>query len=159
MSERTETTVVSVERLQPWQGGVAAGLAGGLAMGLFMSIQTPGVIETAIPALWTLEGGTAGWVIHMINSAVFGVAFAAVAREWPQSVDSAAASAVTGGAFGAALWLLAAALVMPVWLEVVGFASPPPLPNFDFTSLGAHLIYGIVLGICYPLVVGREPEL
>lgn len=52
-----------------------------------------------------------------------------------------------GVLYGTALWLVAAAVVMPLWLGAVGFAGAPPLPNLNPTSLVVHLAFGAVLGV------------
>lgn len=158
MSEQTETAVGELERLQAWQGGVIAGLAGGLGMGLLFTLQLTDVIENAIPALWALDGGAAGWFVHMVNSAIFGVFFAAVVTRWPESVRTIGRSLIVGGGFGVLLWLLAAGVVMPVWLNLVGFASPPAIPNLDPMSLVGHLVYGVLVGLVYPLLVRGQQQ-
>lgn len=149
--------VGGVERLQPWQGGVLAGLAGGALMGVLLSVQMSAVIESAIPGLWTLEGGTAGWVVHMINSAVFGVVFAAIVMRWPRTIATLPRGLLTGGLYGAALWIVAAGFAMPIWLDLVGFAAPPAIPNLVLMSLVAHLIFGVVLGGSLSQLVETEP--
>ncbi|WP_049971349.1 hypothetical protein [Haladaptatus cibarius] len=65
-------------RENAWQSGVLSGLIAGAVMGVMLTMQMRPVIEHAIPALWGLDGGAAGWTIHMINSAVFGVVFGAL---------------------------------------------------------------------------------
>jgi hypothetical protein len=160
MAEETEMAFGGVERLQPWQIGVVGGVVGGLLMGALLTAvpEMRGVIEVAIPALWTLEGGAAGWIIHMINSAVFGVVFAAIAKQRPESVRTIMNGIVSGGIYGFVLWVVAAAFIMPVWLEIVGFASPPPLPNFNVMSLVAHLLFGVGLGAVFARLM-PSPEL
>jgi len=138
-------------RRPAWETGIVGGLLGGLVMGIVFSVLATPVLESAIPALYGLEGGTIGWAVHMSHSAVFGVVFAAVVsrpRVGPYA-DSAAALLGLGLGYGAALWVVAAGVVMPVWLDAVGFAGAPPLPNFDPTSLLAHLVFGAVLGAAY----------
>lgn len=159
MAEQTEQSVQRVERLQPWQGGVVAGILAGAVMGALMVVQTPPVIEAAIPALWGLSGGAAGWTVHLSNSAMFGVAFAAVARWYPGVVRGVQRTVAAGVVYGIVLWVLGAVLLMPVWLDAVGFASPPPLPNVAVESLVAHVAYGIVLGAVYPFLDGRTTDL
>jgi uncharacterized membrane protein YagU involved in acid resistance len=112
--------------------------------------MTP-VIEVAIPAMYGLQGGLAGWVVHVSHGAVLGVAFAGVAGALGYG-DDTARSAGLGVAYGVVLWVVLAALVMPVWLSAVGFPGAPPLPNFNPTSLVGHAVYGLVLGIVYPFV-------
>ncbi|MBX0325997.1 histidine kinase [Halomicroarcula sp. F13] len=134
-----------------WQHGVEAGLIGGLVMGVLFSLLMPPVIENAIPALVGLSGGVAGWVVHMSISAVFSVVFAAALTQ-PRL---AAAAELLGGvvglglAYGVILWVVAAGVVMPLWLSAVGFPSPPPLPNLALMGLLTHLVFGLVLGASY----------
>ncbi|MFD1646982.1 histidine kinase [Haloarchaeobius litoreus] len=150
-SETTTGTVVGRNtRMEPWQGGVVGGLLGGVAMGVMLTMQMTPVIENAIPAMYGLSGGAAGWVIHMFHAAILGVGFAAVAKQF--DLDSLGPSVGTGLAYGVVLWLVLAVLVMPVWLQTVGFAGAPALPNVNVQSLFGHLVYGGVLGLVYPFV-------
>ncbi|WP_089828073.1 DUF6789 family protein [Halogranum amylolyticum] len=155
MSSVTETAVETGVEGRAWQAGVVGGLFGGALMGVLLSVLMTPVIQSAIPALWGLSGGVAGWVIHMSNSAVLGVAFAALAKALPQYSSSIGRSTALGAVYGVVLWVVLAALVMPVWLGAVGFAGAPALPNFNPMSLVAHLVYGIALGAAYPLVLNR----
>lgn len=147
----TETTTQAVEirAVGDWQGGVVGGLAGGLVFGAMMTLMMPMAIEAAIPALWGLEGGLAGWVIHMANAAILGVAFAAFVPYALEKHPSAREVVGLGIVYGAVLWVLLAALLMPVWLSAVGFAGAPPFPNVDWMSFLGHLVYGAVLGGIY----------
>ena len=134
-----------------WQNGVEAGLIGGLVMGVLFSVLTPPVIETAIPALVGLSGGFAGWIVHMSISAVFGVVFVGALTQ-PRIgavADSIGGVVGLGLAHGAILWVVAAGIVMPLWLSAVGFPSPPPLPNLAVMRLFTHLVFGLVLGVSY----------
>jgi hypothetical protein len=140
--------------MEAWQAGVVAGLVGGFVMGIMLTMQMTPVIENAIPALWGLSGGLAGWVVHMSNSAVLGVVFAAIAsagglREYGRSSGT---SAALGIAYGVVLWVVLAAIVMPTWLEAVGFPMAPAVPNFNPMSLVGHVVYGAVLGAVYPML-------
>ena len=137
--------------LEAWQAGVIGGIAGGFVMGIMLTMQMTPVIENAIPALWGLSGGLAGWVVHMSNSAVLGVVFAALAsagalREYSNSVGT---STALGIAYGVVLWVVLAAIVMPIWLDAVGFPMAPAVPNFNPMSLVGHVVYGGVLGATY----------
>ncbi len=80
MATDTSTqTGVSTENTE-WRGGVLAGLAGGAVMDVLLSVMMTPVIEVAIPSMYGLSGGLAGWVAHMAHSAILGVGFAALAR-------------------------------------------------------------------------------
>ena len=145
----TETTLV------PWRAGALAGIGGGFVMGIMLTLRMTPVIENAIPALWGLSGGAAGWVVHMANSAVLGVVFAALAGTAALGgyTDSTGASTVLGVAYGVVLWVVLAAVVMPVWLDAVGFPMVPPLPNFNPMSLVAHVVYGGLAGALFSATV------
>lgn len=156
MSTETKTSAVTIEQSKLAAGG-AAGLAAGLVFGVMLMMMMTPVIAMAIPALYGLSGLAAGWVVHLFHSVVFGLVFAAIvsttslrrfARKW-------STGAVLGLAYGALVWVVAAALVMPVWLGVVGFPQVPPLPNFNPQSLVGHLVYGLILGVGYALVQRR----
>lgn len=135
-----------------WVSGVAAGLGGGAVMGVLLSLLMRPVIEGAIPALVGLSGGLAGWVVHMSISAVFGVGFAALATRTPlaEYTDEPLPLVGLGLAYGAVLWIVAAGVLMPIWLSAVGVPMAPAVPNLNPTSLLTHLAFGAVLGLVYP---------
>lgn len=137
-------------RLEPWQTGTIAGIAGAVVMGAMMTMQMPGVIENAIPVLYGLVGGAAGFTIHVAHGAVLGVVFAAALVASGRSL-SLPATAGAGLVYGVVVWVLLAAL-MPVWLSTVGFPMAPPIPNFDPMSLVGHAVYGLVLGVGYAVL-------
>ncbi len=142
---------IAVRDGSSWQHGVGAGLIGGLVMGVLFSVLMTPVIENAIPALIGLSGGIAGWVVHMSISAVFGIVFVAASTQ-PRlaAVGESLGGVVSLGlAYGVLLWVVAAGVVMPLWLSAVGFPSPPPLPNLGLMGLFAHLVFGVVLGVSF----------
>ncbi|RXK50402.1 histidine kinase [Halorientalis pallida] len=154
MAQKAETAVerrVGYEYRPEWVSGVIAGLVGGAVMGVLFSVLTPPVIEAGIPALFGLSGGLAGWLVHMSLSAVFGVGFAALVTLTPLSKDTDTPLQLVGAGllYGAVLWIVAAAVVMPLWLTAVGFPMAPPLPNLDAMSLVGHLAFGTVVGLFY----------
>ncbi|SIQ86851.1 hypothetical protein SAMN05421858_0648 [Haladaptatus litoreus] len=158
----TETTTESVTdvsnyRENAWQSGVLSGLIAGAVMGVMLTMQMRPVIEHAIPALWGLDGGAAGWTIHMINSAIFGVLFAAMVSltGLRSSADSVGKSAAIGLGYGVLVWVVAAVIVMPIWLQAVGFPMAPSLPNISVQSLLGHAVFGVVLGALYPVIRNR----
>ena len=142
-STATETGV----DLNDWQAGVAGGLAGSAVMGILISVMNPAVLEAAMPALYGLSGGVAGWVVHLSHGAILGVAFAALV-----TLLGDRGTGVTVGlgiGWGVLAWIGLAALVMPVWLSAVGFPMAPPVPNVAIPSLLWHAVYGGVLGVAY----------
>ncbi|WP_049902257.1 DUF6789 family protein [Halococcus agarilyticus] len=149
---RSETATTTGTGLADWQAGVIGGLVGGAVMGAMMTMMLRPAIVGAIPALYGLApppNGLAGWVVHMIHSAILGVVFAAIATGTGVG-RGLGRSAVVGLVYGVVLWVLLAALVMPLWLDAVGAGLGPDFPNFALPgSLPGHAVYGLLLGVVY----------
>jgi hypothetical protein len=157
MSSETSSATVASTGNGSWLGGVVGGIAGGAVMAVLISLMNPPTLAVAIPGLYTLTppaNGVAGWVVHLSHSAIFGVIFAAVmtAPAVESYADDLLPALGIGVAYGVVIWVVAAALLMPVWLGAVGFPSPPPFPNFAVPSLLWHVVFGGVLGAAYPFV-------
>ncbi|WP_293030682.1 histidine kinase [Natronococcus sp.] len=146
---RTRTTERTGTALESWQAGVVGGIAGAIAFGALMAVQMPAMLEMGIPAMYGLEGGLVGWIIHVSHGAVLGVVFATVLTVTGQSQRGVVRTTVLGLAYGVVVWIGLAVIVMPIWLSVVGFPMAPPLPNVDVGSLVGHAVYGVVLGVAY----------
>ena len=159
MSTETEPTTGvgrATERASV-KGGVVAGLAGTVVMGVLMWIMNDAVIAVAIPALYGQAPPPSpgvGWVAHLFHGAVFGAVFAGLLRldALSDAADNLPKSAGLGVGYGVVVWVVAAALVMPLWLQAVGFPGAPPFPNFAIPSLLWHAVFGLVLGAVYPFV-------
>lgn len=145
-AERTETA------LEPWQAGTIGGIAGAIVFGAMMAIQTPEVLEAAIPALYGLEGGLVGMVVHVAHGAVIGVVFAAVLVATGRTDPGLATGGILGIAYGLVVWAVLAVVVMPIWLSAVGFEMAPAVPNIAVESLVGHAAYGLVLGVTYAVL-------
>jgi hypothetical protein len=149
MSTSTEPTTETGVRLADWQAGVVGGIAGAVVMAVLISIMNAAVLQGAIPALYGLSGGIAGWVVHLSHGAVLGVAFAALVDRVYPGRQSTGTVVGLGLLWGIVTWVGLAALVMPLWLSVVGFPMAPPFPNFAVPSLLWHAVYGGLLGVGY----------
>lgn len=153
---QTETTATTSTGLNDWQAGVVGGLVGGVAMGAIIWMMNPAVIVGAIAGLYTLQGSAiAGWVAHLAHSAILGVIFATILSVGALSeyASRPAPSAGLGIIWGFVLWVVAAGLIMPLWLAAVGFPMVPPFPNWSLPgSLIPHLVYGVILGVLYPFL-------
>lgn len=139
-----------------WFSGAIGGLVGGVVFGALMQMQMPMIMETAIPAMYGLEGLTSGWVLHLFHSVVFGLLYAAVARTDAIApyAGRVATGAGVGVAYGLVVWVVAASVVMPAW---VGAMTPmsPPVPDFNPMSAVGHAVFGIVLGALYAALGDR----
>lgn len=138
-----------------WTSGAIAGLVGGIVFGIML--QMTGTI-LVIGGLVGSETAVAGWILHLVLSLAFGLAFAVAATREPLE-PYAGAIATSGGlgvVYGVILWVVAAGVVMPLWMGAVGMAAPA-IPNLSTTGLVGHLVFGVVLGVLYPVLL-RTPE-
>ncbi|SEQ86468.1 histidine kinase [Natrinema salaciae] len=145
-ARRTETT------LAPWQAGTVGGIAGAIVFGAMMAMQTPPVLEAAIPAMYGLEGGLAGMIIHVAHGAVLGVVFAALIVAARGGDLDLVPGIGLGLVYGVGIWAVLAVVVMPIWLSAVGFGMAPDVPNVATESLVGHAAYGLVLGAVYAVL-------
>jgi len=145
----TATDAETGVHLADWQAGVAGGIAGAAVMAVLISIMNAAVLAGAIPALYGLSGGIAGWTVHLSHGAVLGVVFAALVERGYPGEHSTGTIVGLGLLWGVLTWIGLAALVMPLWLSAIGFPMAPPFPNFAPPSLLWHAVYGGVLGVAY----------
>ncbi|MFC7323807.1 hypothetical protein ACFQMF_04340 [Halorubrum rutilum] len=132
---------------------VVAGIGAGVAMGgLYWS--TSGVLPV-IGALYGVENVAIGWITHLFHSVVFALLFVAVASrsDARTRLDRPLGASLAGVGWGTLLWLVAAGLLMPVWLRAVGV--PATLPNLPPIGLFGHVLWGATLGLGYVSLGGR----
>jgi len=153
----TETPTRTVDQVAGnWRAGVVGGVVGAAAMAVLVLATNPPTLAVAIPSLYTLAPPAnvgAGLFVHISHGAVLGVVFAGLVGTF--EVDSAGARIGAGVGWGVVTWGVLAALVMPVWLSVVGSPASPPLPNFALPSLLWHAVFGAVLGGVYAALARR----
>jgi hypothetical protein len=156
MSTTTETVSRTGELRGNHRAGVLGGIVGALAMGALVLAMSPPVLAVAIPSLYGLApppNPGVGMVVHVSHGAVLGVVFAGLVGA--AGVEGTARRVGLGVAWGVVTWIGLAALVMPVWLSVVGSPASPPFPNFAPPSLLWHAVYGAVLGGVYAATADR----
>jgi len=138
-----------------WEVGTIGGVLGAAVMGVLVLAMNPPTLAIAIPSLYGLApppSPAAGLFVHISHGAVLGVVFAGLVGIL--DLDSRGSLVGAGIVWGVVTWIGLAAVVMPVWLSVVGSPASPPLPNFAMPSLLWHVVYGLVLGSVY--TVGRD---
>lgn len=136
-----------------------AGLVGGIAFAVLIVRVAPDQIDK-IGALYGIrESPRLGLFVHINHSIVFGILYA-----WVVSVETlhrfairVAPGAILGLAFGIIVWLIAASILMPLWLGSVTSRSPQ-IPSVDLIFLAGHVAFGIILGVGYPLILSRMPD-
>ncbi len=123
----------------------AAAVLAGVLMGLVQTAMGGSV--PVIGALYGVESAVVGWTTHLFHSLVFGIGFAA-ALDHPRLGPwrgRPLRMVALGLAYGVLLALLAAGLVMPLWLRAVGI--PAPLPLLGAMGLVGHLVWGGTLAL------------
>lgn len=133
----------SVYGIPPRDVGVAAlaAVVAGVVMGVPLQLLGDGV--PVVGALYGVANPLIGWITHTFHSIVFGLVFAALVHR----VSDRTRYYAIAFAWAAALWLVAAGVVMPLWLSLVGIDAP--LPSISPASLAAHLVWGGSLAACY----------
>lgn len=138
-----------------WKGGALAGLVATVAMGLAITAMQLPTLQTSIAGLYGFEGNLAvGWLAHLFHGILFGVIFAAILADPGlfRADERLWTSVLVGIAYGLLLAVVGAGIIMPIWLDAVGFPAAPSIPNLTGALLVWHLIYGLVLGIVFPFV-------
>lgn len=133
--------------------GAFAGLVGGVAFGVLMilpAITGAGLESMGMMTLLSRLLGSPDlpvlWVIHVVNSAVFGVIFALfVAPRGGRRV------VLLGLAWGVLLWLVGAFLLLRLLT-----GEPLALTAAVLYNLLGHLAYGAVLGLTYAAFFREE---
>ncbi len=130
-----------------------AALISGIGMGgvLFLLTNT----LPAIGGLYGIQSMGVGWVLHLFHSIIFGLIFIAIVDQIPMDPDQQYIKryGFFGFAYGLLLWLGAAGIIMPVWLNLVGI--PTEIPFLTIPSLLGHSVWGIALGGLYGLLVSQ----
>lgn len=137
--------------------GIGAAILAGLVAGVVMGVLSE-VLLGLLPVIGALYGVSTpivGWVTHLFHSVVFALLFAAGYTHLRDRapVPPVAAGSALGAAWGTVLWLVAAGIVMPVWLRLVGIEAP--LPELTAAGFVAHAVWGLVVGGLYPIVRDR----
>ena len=130
--------------------GIYAGLAGGVVFGLMMT--TMGMM----PMIGKMIGQPtllAGWIVHLLNSAMIGAGFAVVLGRRAESVGGGLR---WGLAYGGVWWLLGPMTLMPLFLGMgfgVNWNAAAAVKMFP--SFIGHLVYGTILGVGYSMLLHR----
>ena len=111
--------------------GIVAGLGGGLIFGIL--IQMMGMISM-IAMMMGSKSDLVGWLIHLMISAIFGLAYGVIGHKISSKW------AVAGILFGMILWVFGPLFMMPIMAGMTPFS----FDSNTWTSLMGHVIYGLV---------------
>jgi signal transduction histidine kinase len=135
---------------------VTASLVAGVLMGVVL--QYGAGILPVIGSLYGVQNALVGWISHIFHSVVFGMVYASLLEHLEDRVaDGTSGAVLLGVGYGFLLWLVAARLVMPLWLRLVDV--PLPGPNVALVSLVGHLLWGMAFGVLFEVLCDRELSL
>ena len=138
-----------------WRGGAVAGFVATAVMGIAMMVMNLATLQEAIAGLYGMEGSiAAGWLAHLAHGTLFGVVFAFLLADpgLHRVTDWRWKTLVAGVVYALMLAVVGAGIIMPIWLDVAGFPTPPRIPFVTTSLLLWHLLYGLVLGAVFPTV-------
>ncbi|MXV63621.1 hypothetical protein GS429_16455 [Natronorubrum sp. JWXQ-INN-674] len=152
-------------------GGAVGGAIGSLLFGVLLWLVDPTIISEGIPAIYGLEpAGTAGWLFHLGHGLVLGSIFGLLVTRRPifgtlmADVETGFIDAMgpglrltlAGFVYGLAVWAVLPVIVLPIWMSLgIGDAG---FPAFAFGTLVGHLLYGLLLGALFALIVEIAAE-
>ena len=149
-------------------GGLVGGFIAAAAFGLLMWLFDPDIVEAAIPAIYGFDPSTAlGMGLHLFHGAVLGLLFGflvtrpailgvlvgADRTETFSETGLAARVIAAGFVFGLAVWAILPFVVMPVLVAAIGDPAAENFPAIAVESLAGHVVFGLVLGIVFAVVV------
>ena len=151
-------------------GGAVSGLLGSILFGAFLWLVEPDVVTEAIPEIYGVDPGTIGWAFHVTHGLVLGVIFgflvtreavlgtlgADVATGFIAAMGLHLRFALAGLVYGLAVWALLPVIAQTLWVAI-GASGDPVFPAFAFETLLGHLIYGLLLGAIFSMVVAVGP--
>ena len=141
-----------------WKRGGIAGFLATVVMGAAISVMHLSTLQLAIAGLYGQSGNLiAGWVAHLVHGTLFGMIFALLLSDpgLYNVTDWYWKAIVAGVVYGLMLAIIGAGIIMPIWLGLAGFPTPPSIPNVTLPMLIWHLIYGFVLGGLVPMLEDR----
>lgn len=142
--------------------GAAAGVIAGIVFGIMMqmmSAPTPDGGQMPMMAMVAMVVGSSsvalGWIYHLFNSAIVGAMFGWIVGN---RTTAAGRGAGWGVLYGIAWWVLGAQVLMPLALHMPPFASVmmAPMRMVAIGSLMGHVIYGVILGGLYPVLMNQR---
>ncbi len=139
--------------------GALAGLIAGIVftvVALFLKTTMPDGEQTSmlVVAAETIHahGWLAGWIASLVYTVGIGAIFGWLAAT---KTPSESQSMVFGALYGVAWWIVSGLIVIPALLERVPLSSEAvdAMRPLALASLVEHLLYGVILGFVFPLLV------
>jgi hypothetical protein len=142
-------TDAPIWRTQPIVVAALAGIVGGIVFGMMMAMMMPNMLGM----IGGLVGAPSlGWLVHLVFSAIIGAGFGVALTVLGQTAVGWGGAIGLGLVYGFVWWILGPLLIMPTWMGMgpqLGMAFSGDM----LMSLMGHLIYGVVTGAVYKLIV------
>lgn len=138
-----------------WRGGAFAGFVAAVVMGIVMMITNQEILQQSIAGLYGQQGSLIfGWTVHLVHGTLLGALFSFLLADpgLYRLTDWWWKTLLAGVVFGLVLAVIGAGIILPVWLEALGYPSPPSFPFVTTGVLLWHLVYGAILGAVFPFV-------
>ncbi len=123
---------------------MVAALVAGVCYGI-----TSEALGGSVAGIGVFYGGAdpvVGWITHEFHSVVFGFAYLGILAMVPGRYrDRVLTFLVVGIAWAVTLWLFAAGIVAPFWLQLIGI--PASVPTLSGRLLANHLAWGLSLAL------------
>jgi hypothetical protein len=108
--------------------------------------ETLGGSISAIGVFYGTASPIVGWLTHEFHSVVFGFMFLAIISVLPAAYrNNPTAFGFVGLGWGVLLWIVAAGIIAPIWLQLIGI--PASIPNLSIRLLVNHVAWGLSLGL------------
>lgn len=124
--------------------GAYGGLLGGVVFGAMMGMMG------MLPMIGKMVGqpsAAAGFIVHLVNSAIIGAGFAVV---FGRSASGFGSGLTAGLLYGGVWWLLGPLTLMPLFMGMgLGVNWNAAAATAMLPSLMGHLLYGAILGVSY----------
>lgn len=130
--------------------GIVAGLGGGMVFGMMMAMMN---MLPMIAGLVGSQSPVVGAIVHMMISTTIGAIYGVALNLGHFSLNWGFA-VVSGMANGVIWWVLGALILMPIGLGMANMVFQ--IGTAQWLSLMGHLIYGVVTGVLYLILVRRK---
>lgn len=126
----------------------AGGLAGQLIFGTVQILSR----LCGSAGILVIYSQVTGWIPYFVGSLAMGLGFAVLISNTSLAAETLATSTATGFGYGPLTWVIPLPAVITTGPELFGVPNIPAVQRFDPGSLVRHVVYGLILGIVYPLV-------
>ena len=144
--------------------GVVSGVIAGVVFGLMMQmmkVPTPDGME--VPMMMMVakvvrsDSLVAGWLFHLVVSALMGGGFGLL---FGGRLPSLGRAAILGALYGVFWWVVAGQMLMPVLLGMPAFSAlrDPMMRPAAMGSLVGHLLFGVIIGVGTVLLLRRGAQ-